>query len=37
MKVLRKIAKAGSTLDPQTRNTAPNATVVIDKASVKKS
>ncbi|MEJ8646906.1 peptidylprolyl isomerase [Streptomyces sp. MS1.AVA.3] len=37
MDVLRKIAKAGSTPDPQTRNTAPNATIVIDKASVKKS
>ncbi|MFE3886910.1 peptidylprolyl isomerase [Streptomyces lydicus] len=37
MDVLRKIAKAGSTTDPQTRNSAPNATVVIDKASVKKS
>ncbi|MFG2828435.1 peptidylprolyl isomerase [Streptomyces sp. NPDC048434] len=37
MDVLQKIAKAGSTTDPQTRNTAPNATVVIDKASVKKS
>ncbi|MEU8998285.1 peptidylprolyl isomerase [Streptomyces caniferus] len=37
MDVLRKIAKAGATTDPQTRNSAPNATVVIDKASVKKS
>ncbi|MEW9518907.1 peptidylprolyl isomerase [Streptomyces tubercidicus] len=37
MDVLKKIAKAGSTPDPQTRNTAPNATVVIDKATVKKS
>ncbi|MFE1171810.1 peptidylprolyl isomerase [Streptomyces sp. NPDC058773] len=37
MDVLRKIAKAGSTPDPQTGNTAPNATVVIDKATVKKS
>ncbi|MCZ1010924.1 peptidylprolyl isomerase [Streptomyces lydicus] len=37
MDALRKIAKAGSTTDPQTRNSAPNATVVIDKASVKKS
>ncbi|MGW3011150.1 peptidylprolyl isomerase [Streptomyces sp. NPDC001219] len=37
MDVLKKIAKAGSTPDPQTGNTAPNATVVIDKASVNKS
>ncbi|MGA4878263.1 peptidylprolyl isomerase [Streptomyces lydicamycinicus] len=37
MDVLRKIAKAGSTPDPQTGNTAPNATVVIDRATVKKS
>ncbi|MCX5449603.1 MULTISPECIES: peptidylprolyl isomerase [Streptomyces] len=37
MDVLKKIAKAGSTPDPQTGNTAPNATVVIDKATVKKS
>ncbi|MFE1772236.1 peptidylprolyl isomerase [Streptomyces sp. NPDC059008] len=37
MDVLRKIADAGSTPDPQTRNTAPNATVVIDRASVRKS
>ncbi|MDT0457144.1 peptidylprolyl isomerase [Streptomyces sp. DSM 41527] len=37
MDVLRKIAKAGSTTDPQTNNSAPNATVVIDKASVRKS
>lgn len=37
MDVLKKIAKAGATTDPQTRNSAPNATVVIDKASVKKS
>ncbi|MFJ9468855.1 peptidylprolyl isomerase [Streptomyces caniferus] len=37
MDVLRKIAKAGATTDPQTRNSAPNATVVIDKASVRKS
>ncbi|MFI2262290.1 peptidylprolyl isomerase [Streptomyces tubercidicus] len=37
MDVLKKIAKAGSTPDPQTRNTVPNATVVIDKATVKKS
>ncbi|GAA2587542.1 peptidylprolyl isomerase [Streptomyces tubercidicus] len=37
MDVLKKIAKAGSRPDPQTGNTAPNATVVIDKATVKKS
>ncbi|MEU8786884.1 peptidylprolyl isomerase [Streptomyces sp. NPDC048637] len=37
MDVLKKIAKAGSTPDRQTGNTAPNATVVIDKASVKRS
>ncbi|MEV0373466.1 peptidylprolyl isomerase [Streptomyces sp. NPDC050636] len=37
MDVLRKIAKAGSTLDPETGNTAPNATVVIDGATVRKS
>ncbi|TBO59141.1 peptidylprolyl isomerase [Streptomyces kasugaensis] len=37
MDVLQKIAKAGSTPDPATGNTAPNATVVIDKATVKKS
>ncbi|MFD5396475.1 peptidylprolyl isomerase [Streptomyces sp. NPDC127097] len=37
MDVLKKIAKAGSTPDPQTGNTAPNATVVIDRATVKKS
>ncbi|MFI5524390.1 peptidylprolyl isomerase [Streptomyces platensis] len=37
MDVLRKIAKAGSTPDPQTGNTAPNATVVINRATVKKS
>jgi peptidyl-prolyl cis-trans isomerase B (cyclophilin B) len=37
MDVLKKIAKAGSTPDPQTRNTAPNATVVIDRATVRKS
>ncbi|PBC81311.1 peptidyl-prolyl cis-trans isomerase B (cyclophilin B) [Streptomyces sp. 2224.1] len=37
MDVLRKIAKAGATTDPQTHNSAPNATVVIDKASVQKS
>ena len=37
MDVLRKIAKAGSTADPATNNTAPNATVVIDRATVTKS
>lgn len=37
MDVLQKIAKAGAATDPQTRNSAPNATVVIDKASVRKS
>lgn len=37
MDVLKKIAKAGSTPDPRTGNTAPNATVVIDRATVKKS
>ncbi|NLU73717.1 peptidylprolyl isomerase [Streptomyces sp. HNM0575] len=37
MGVLKKIADAGSTLDKQTRNTAPNATVVIDRAAVRKS
>ncbi|MGW1377197.1 peptidylprolyl isomerase [Streptomyces sp. NPDC002446] len=37
MDVLRKIADAGSTPDPQTENTAPNATVVIDRATVGKS
>ncbi|MET9291906.1 peptidylprolyl isomerase [Streptomyces sp. NPDC003077] len=37
MDVLKKIAAAGSTLDPSTGNTAPNATVVIDKAVVTKS
>ncbi|MFI9024838.1 peptidylprolyl isomerase [Streptomyces sp. NPDC053560] len=36
MDVLKKIAKAGSTPDPQTGNTAPNATVVIDRARVTK-
>ncbi|GAA2437163.1 peptidylprolyl isomerase [Streptomyces macrosporus] len=36
MDVLKKIAKAGSTMDPQTGNTPPNATVVIDKATVRK-
>ncbi|GAA2593276.1 peptidylprolyl isomerase [Streptomyces axinellae] len=37
MGVLKKIAKAGSTPDPRTRNTPPNATVMIDKATVRKS
>ncbi|WNZ13006.1 peptidylprolyl isomerase [Streptomyces sp. 11x1] len=38
MKVLKKIADAGAQpADPQTGNTAPNATVVINKATVKKS
>ena len=37
MDVLKKIAKAGSTPDPRTRNTPPNATVMIDKATVRKS
>lgn len=38
MKVLKKIAAAGAQpADPQTGNTAPNATVVIDKATVTKS
>lgn len=37
MDVLKKVAKAGSTPDPQTQNTAPRATVVIDKATVRKS
>lgn len=38
MDVLRKIAAAGATpADPQTGNTAPNATVVIDQATVEKS
>ncbi|MFB0615077.1 peptidylprolyl isomerase [Streptomyces sp. AGS-58] len=38
MKVLQKIAAAGSApADPSTRNTAPNATVVINKATVTKS
>ncbi|MFD1831441.1 MULTISPECIES: peptidylprolyl isomerase [Streptomyces] len=36
MDVLKKIAEAGATPDPQTGNTAPNATVVIDKATVRK-
>ena len=37
LKVLKKIAKAGSTPDRQTQDGAPNATVVIDKATVTKS
>jgi peptidyl-prolyl cis-trans isomerase B (cyclophilin B) len=38
MKVLKKIADAGAQApDPQTGNTAPNATVVINKATVSKS
>ncbi|MFI9602300.1 peptidylprolyl isomerase [Streptomyces sp. NPDC052043] len=38
MKVLKKIADAGAEpADPQTGNTAPNATVVINKATVTKS
>nr|WP_203722949.1 peptidylprolyl isomerase [Streptomyces coelicoflavus] len=38
MKVLKKIADAGAqTMDPTTGNTAPNATVVINKATVTKS
>ena len=38
LKVLKKIADAGAEpADPQTGNTAPNATVVINKATVKKS
>ncbi|WP_416969296.1 peptidylprolyl isomerase [Streptomyces sp. 4F14] len=38
MKVLKKIAAAGAqAADPATGNTAPNATVVIDKATVAKS
>ncbi|GAB2854416.1 peptidylprolyl isomerase [Streptomyces deserti] len=38
MKVLKKIASAGAQApDPQTGNTAPNATVVINKATVTKS
>ncbi|MFF3271136.1 peptidylprolyl isomerase [Streptomyces chrestomyceticus] len=36
MDVLKKIAGAGSTPDPSTGNTAPNATVVIDRATVTK-
>ncbi|QHC22159.1 peptidylprolyl isomerase [Streptomyces sp. GS7] len=37
MDVLKKIAAAGSRPDPANGNTAPNATVVIDKAAVTKS
>ncbi|MCX3062540.1 peptidylprolyl isomerase [Streptomyces beihaiensis] len=37
MKVLKKIAKAGAQPADQTGNTAPNATVVINKATVTKS
>lgn len=37
MDVLKKIAKAGSTPDPKTGNTPPNATVVVDRATVRKS
>ncbi len=38
MKVLTKIAKAGAQApDPQTGNTAPNATVVINKATITES
>lgn len=38
MKVLKKIAAAGAQpMDPTTQNTAPNATVVINKATVTKS
>lgn len=37
MDVLKKIAKAGSTPDPQTQNTPPNATVVINRATVRES
>ncbi|GAA2103054.1 peptidylprolyl isomerase [Streptomyces albiaxialis] len=37
MDVLKKIAKAGSSPDPQTGNTPPNATVVIDRARVRES
>ncbi|MFJ8676232.1 peptidylprolyl isomerase [Streptomyces sp. NPDC093589] len=37
MDVLQKIAKAGSRADPATHNTAPKATVVINKATVTKS
>jgi peptidyl-prolyl cis-trans isomerase B (cyclophilin B) len=36
MKVLEKIAKAGAQAPDATGNTAPNATVVIDKATVAK-
>lgn len=34
MEVLEKIAEAGSTPNPQTQNSSPNATVVINKATV---
>ena len=38
MKVLKKIAAAGAQpADPTTQNTAPNATVVINKATITKS
>ncbi|MFC4495025.1 peptidylprolyl isomerase [Streptomyces ovatisporus] len=37
MDVLKKVAKAGSTPDPKTQNTPPNATVVIERATVSKS
>nr|WP_206323352.1 peptidylprolyl isomerase [Streptomyces sp. HNM0574] len=36
MDVLEKIAAAGSAPDPQTQNSAPNAHVVIDRATVRK-
>ncbi|MFE7317637.1 peptidylprolyl isomerase [Streptomyces sp. NPDC057555] len=36
MDVLKKIAEAGSHPDPATGNTAPNATVVINKAAIRK-
>ncbi|WP_340563067.1 peptidylprolyl isomerase [Streptomyces sp. GSL17-111] len=37
MDVLEKIADAGSTVDPQIQATVPNATVVIDEATVRES
>ena len=37
MDVLKKIAEAGAGQDPQTGNTPPNATVVIDRARVRES
>lgn len=37
MDVLKKIAEAGSTPDQTTQNTPPNATVVIDRATVRES